>query len=626
MGWMQALYNTYEKAENLVGKEDDFGTTLLPIAHSTQNAQLEITIDIKGSFQGARIVGKGEEVTIIPVTEDSGSRSSGIAPHPLCDKLCYVAGDYVNFCEDKSGEYYASYMKQLEGWCEFGCHPYVKAVYLYVKKASLVKDLADSGILKLDGSGKLDASVKLGITAQPDAFVRFRIQTDPIRDIGLGEIWKEKQVYEDYIRYYLTKIEKKDLDYITGQYMPCSDKQPSKIRYSGDKAKIISANDSSGFTYRGRFAEKEEALSLGYIPSQKAHNALKWLIERQGYLRDGRVIVVWNPEQRKVPDWMADSLGLFGADDELEVDFADQYARNIIKAVRGGYCELDNKDTSIVVMAMDAATPGRLSLTYYRQISGSAFLNNLIDWHTSCIWRMSYRRGKDGKPVIMAPRVEDIVDAAFGHERNDFIKTDEKLKKATIERLLPCIIDGKRIPEDIVRAAVNNASRPLAYNMKNRKKVMDIACAMLNRKYKKSKEEDVMALDRDCDDRDYLYGRLLAVAHKMEFDTFSDEEKGKRETNADRYRSRMVRDPKRTWIQIEEKLGTYKRKLRYKTQVYYEKEFQQISDLCRPDDFKDSRKLNEQYLLGYNCELSYLYKSHKEDNVDKEEMVTEDDK
>jgi CRISPR-associated protein Csd1 len=53
------------------------------------------------------------------------------------------------------------------------------------------------------------------------------------------------------------------------------------------------------FTYRGRFKTKDkdsgynEAMSIGYETSQKIHNALKWIIRRQGYVRGGLCIVTW---------------------------------------------------------------------------------------------------------------------------------------------------------------------------------------------------------------------------------------------------------------------------------------------------------------------------------------------
>ena len=45
---------------------------------------------------------------------------------------------------------------------------------------------------------------------------------------------------------------------------------------------MISSNDKTNFTYRGRFHDVGEAYTISYEASQKIHNALKWLIERQG--------------------------------------------------------------------------------------------------------------------------------------------------------------------------------------------------------------------------------------------------------------------------------------------------------------------------------------------------------
>ena len=66
------------------------------------------------------------------------------------------------------------------------------------------------------------------------------------------------------------------------------------IRFPGDGAKLISSNDKEGFTFRGRFDKPAECLSIGYAASQKAMNALRWLIRRQGYLVDkSRVFLAW---------------------------------------------------------------------------------------------------------------------------------------------------------------------------------------------------------------------------------------------------------------------------------------------------------------------------------------------
>ncbi|WP_077610084.1 type I-C CRISPR-associated protein Cas8c/Csd1 [Clostridium sp. Marseille-P2415] len=613
MGYMQVLHETYDKSRAYVGRMDQKGCILLPIAHSTQNAQLEIVIGMSGEWKSARKVEKAEAVTIIPVTEDSGTRSSGIAPHPLFDKLCYIAGDYEKYSsKKKAAEFYQAYMDQLEEWVQAGCHVYVKAIYSYVKKGQLIEDLVKAGILILTEAGMLREDVKIEGIVQTDAFVRFRIQDENVP--GLGEVWKEQNVYDNYVNYYLKEFEKSGLDYITGQYLPCSEKQPSKIRNSADKAKLISANDSSGFTYRGRFTSKEEAVCVGYVPSQEAHNALRWLIERQGYRSYGMCVVTWNPEDEEVPDWLKDDTYdlAYAGQDILPPDLGEEYAQKIKLAIRGRYSKFEDPAKEIVVMALDAATPGRLSVTYYQQMRGSDFLNHLIYWHCSCCWIMSYKKAEAFWNKPMAPVPEDIVKAAYGVERNGLLQVDDKLMEDTLKRLMPCIVEGRSLPKDIVKSAFESACRPQAFGIYNRRKILEITCALIrkesqDRSKNKKGEFDSMSLERTNHDRDYLYGRLLATAHKFEYDTFTEAERGSRETNAERYRSRMVINPHKTWLMIDGRIQPYKRKLKIGLQVRYQKEFQDIYDMFKPGDFTAPGKLGVGFLIGYNCELSELW-------------------
>ena len=71
---------------------------LLPICHSTQQAQITIVVNHLGEFLRALVVPLSDCRTIIPCTERSGGRS-GTRPvnHPLCDKLQYVAGDFLDY-------------------------------------------------------------------------------------------------------------------------------------------------------------------------------------------------------------------------------------------------------------------------------------------------------------------------------------------------------------------------------------------------------------------------------------------------------------------------------------------------------------------------------------------------
>lgn len=612
MGWMQALSETYDKSRSLVGRLDEKECILLPIAHSRQNAQIEIVIGIHGDWKSAKRIEKADAVTMIPVTENSGSRANGIAPHPLFDKLCYVAGDYENYCSrKKAGEYFQAYIKQFEEWVQVGCHEYVKAVYSYVKKKQLIRDLTDNDILVLNENGELKEGVKIEGVVQTDVFVRFRIQDENVP--GLGEIWKEQAVYGDYVNYYQSRSENCELDYVTGERLPCSVKHAYKIRNSADKAKLISANDNYGFTYRGRFVSREAAVSVGDVSSQKAHNALRWLIERQGYRKYGMCVVTWNPDNEDVPDYLKMDAGdcAYAGQEIMDQELGEDYAGRISQVIRGRYKSIDDPAKEIVVMALDAATPGRLSITYYRQMSGSVLLDNLLFWYTSCCWKMNYKKN-NLRNKIMTPIPEEIVKAAYGVERKGFLEVEDRLMEASLKRLIPCMIEGKSIPRDMIKSAIENTCRPLAFGVMNRRMIMEVTCALIRKKSQdrsknKKGEFDDMALDHSNRNRDYLYGRLLATAHKVEYDTFSEEESGKRNTNAERYRSMMVRNPKKIWPLIDEKIQPYMRKLNVGLQVRYQQVLQEIYDSFETDDFSKTGKLGERFLIGYHCQLSELW-------------------
>ena len=101
MGWIERCCQTYEKNLDQVGKPSAsirFGwdaPILLPVAHTTQKVNVEISLTANGDFCMARVLQPDEMTTVIPCTEKSCARTSGAVPHPLVDKLQYIAGDYV---------------------------------------------------------------------------------------------------------------------------------------------------------------------------------------------------------------------------------------------------------------------------------------------------------------------------------------------------------------------------------------------------------------------------------------------------------------------------------------------------------------------------------------------------
>src|SRR5690606_16357893 len=101
------------------------------------------------------------------------------------------------------------------------------------------------------------------------------------------------------------------------------------------KAKIISGNDTSGCTFRGRFTDLSQAVGVSLEVTQKAHNALRWLIRKQGTILVDFVVVSWAVAGEAIPDPLADSaalLGLSGAasDDSADAGFTgEDFARRL---------------------------------------------------------------------------------------------------------------------------------------------------------------------------------------------------------------------------------------------------------------------------------------------------------
>lgn len=658
MNWIQSLYETYENCQNIIGiVEGENQVPLLPICHTTQKAQIEITLDSKGNFRRARIVGKDEARTIIPCTEKSAGRTSGEAAHPLCEKLQYLAADYKKFGGEKD-HYFTSYMKLLSSWVESGAHLKVRAIHEYIRKGNVIGDLVANSVLFTDEQRKLhiqrpfekekkdhkdifdllpggiDQKTGKLKSWQADAFIRFRVEIGS----DVAEVWNDPEVIQSWVNYYSSTKQTKAMCYVTGDERFLADQHPAKIRNDADKAKLIASgksvsgkgkitvDDGCGFTFLGRFTYPDQAATVGFETTQKAHFALRWLMSRQGYIIGDLGVVAWATSGLKVPQPIEDSFDALYGDLPHEgsktADTAQDVAIRLKKKIAGYRQEIGNR-ADVVVMAVDSATPGRLSIVYYRTLKGSEFLERIENWHNTCSWRHTYHsikvqdvKGKMKKiyvPFYGAPAPTDIAETAYGRS------LDDKLKKVTIKRLLPCIVDGYPIPRDLVESVVRRASNRAGLSGYDWNKALTIACA-LYRKLKYEKEKFDMSLDETRKTRDYLYGRLLAIADVMEERTLTEADK-KRPTNATRYMQQFSQRPFRTWKQIHELLIPYF--IRQGDKAYYYKWLiGQVEDMLTPEDFTSNKPLTGEYLLGYYCQRQKMWekkgKPADEENDDAE--------
>lgn len=131
-----------------------------------------------------------------------------------------------------------------------------------------------------------------------------------------------------------------------------------------------------------------------------------------------------------------------------------------------------------------------------------------------------------------------------------------------------------------------------------------------------------MALEQDRNTRDYLFGRLLAVADRIEGHALhlADE---KRDTNAAKLMQRFADHPHSTWRTIELSLAPYKTRLRSKSPgflVNMEKLIDGIVCTFNGQDFMSEARLSGEFLLGYHCQRQAL---RPKPESDKAEETTE---
>jgi CRISPR-associated protein Csd1 len=248
-------------------------------------------------------------------------------------------------------------------------------------------------------------------------------------------------------------------------------------------------------------------------------------------------------------------------------------------------------------MALDSATPGRMAITYYRELQASEFLGRIQSWHEHTAWPQNM--GKDRR-FIGAPAPGDIAEAAYGR------RVDEKLKKATVERLLPCIVDGRTIPRDLVTACALQAANPAGKNHWEWERCLGIACALV--RGSRREENYFMSLEEGRNSRDYLFGRLLAIAEKIESYALYLAKEG-RDTTAERLMQRFSDHPASTWRTIELALRPYMQRLQSSRPGYLYNLKCLLDDVIsrfQNDDFTRAGRLDAEFLLGYHCQRAAL--------------------
>ena len=653
MSWMQKLYRTYEYIQEQGLDDEDLA---LPF-HMSKAVHLKVILNDKAELVGAERFEVKKQVPI-QVTEKSSKRAgSAIAPYALHDGLQYIAktaGNYLTieylskvaekdngkkwkeflagtdedkkkFADTEKAKYkdcFEFYEKQLSGWTEFGNLKEINIVLQYIQKGSLIEDLLEKQIFSFK-----DNILSAG---KDDPFSLTIVWAVEISNDPHSDLWNKPCIQSRWIEYQESLIQKgrhKSLCCITGDLDYPTEAYP---KINGN-AKLVSANDDTGFTFRGRFygdkdnGDKSElgsqAVILGKNASQKAFSALKWLINRQGIRNGKQVILAWSNNCISDEDKLLSNLyqgddiytSLFAKD---KIDHSADLGLKTVEQLKKkfhGYKEklAVNEQISLLMVDEPSKTGGRMSLTFYQEKLRDDYFRDLDEWQDDFAWYQEYKSSW----IFAAPSLERIAEVVL--TKTEFEDKDRKSRRQLYARLLPVISGGKSvyIPYDLVQKSFQVACNPFANHRPedgekirsaNWQRNIGVACAL----YKgwRARHHDLsqrrtylMSLDTQNRSRDYLYGRLLAVAENTEsYALYLAGEK--RATTAERYIQRFAEHPFATWRNIELALKPYQERLRNNGKDTGAQAIGEIMELFATDDFTRDDKLSGEFLLGYHCQ------------------------
>lgn len=631
MSWMQRLYQTYDHINSLEDAKE-----LWPLAHFMKNAHIEIVINDDGNLKRIHLLQGKDALTLIPASESSAGRSgSKIAPHPLSDEIGYCAADYPEI----ESERYQAYYKQLTDWCNSAySHPKLKAIKSYLDKNCLWTDLQNNAIeFPLTFKNTSGQASKI---PPNKAFIRWRVETKLENYTGT---WEDQGLIESWIKYDAQVNTTFGFCTTNGEETRVANNHPRFIRHSGDGAKLISSNDSSGFTFRGKFLESTQVTGIGFEVTQKAHNALRWLISRQGVKKNGdQVIVAWAISGKKIPNPVADPFDFDDEDDlsvidatpesqpnekisnlNLSSDLGQRVALKLKLKIKGYQQNLGGTE-QLSIMAVDSATPGRMGVTYYQECLSKEYFSNLNAWYENFSWYQRYSK-EILQPTCKKPKSQVIwpisppapyvvAQAAYGKALTD------TLKKNIYARILPCIAEGCAFPIDVVNLCVARACNPNGGEHWEWERNVGVACALYRGYFSRHPKLELrrnfsMTLDITNQSRDYLYGRLLAVAEEIEHLALAVGGE-KRSTTAERFMQQFADRPFSTWRNIELALRPYMERLRNNRAGFLnnrQKELTDIMNLFDAEKFLDDKKLTGEFLLGYHCQKMTYRKTKPEE-------------
>lgn len=482
MNYTTSLLKLYEANKDRVGIEKSCGrdrtkkAILLPPYYDLLNINCEVVLTSEGDLVEIHTVPKDDAPTAVPVYQPS--RSSGVSPMALCERLDYL-------CPIKKKENrHKLYMEKLKAWkdSEFS-HPVLDAVYAYLKKETLWDDVA----------------AVLPKEAKNETLMRFTI----LFDKEAVHCWTDRTLQENFVNYIRSLGGEMGMDFLTGEETVLADKFPKRVRNPADNTTLISSNrtDFYDLVFTGIFSNKKQAFSVGSESSYKMLSALRWAIRTKGKHYGSEAVAVWCDPDIPAPAWDSSTYDLeqemSGKNTEDDSDVRMELSENVpeneteeskedtvfseqqVIHMLDGYRKKMPVGSRMTLLAVDTPSKennGRCSIVNHVELDGKLYLDNVERWHVEAGWVHSKfipvpNTEKERKRILFTgvPGINDVADLVYGTEINGskvgFGEKDsnnrDMFRKKTAQQLIPCIWYNRPIPTDLVQRIVTKASYPL---------------------------------------------------------------------------------------------------------------------------------------------------------------------
>ena len=626
MDFFTSLLKAYEKAEEigLVDQQNGDNPVLLPLYHTSLKSNGKNIISVKleqdGSLYKAEIMDAENQTIIFPVTSNSVARSgSNPAPHPLVDKFSY-------YVPELSQSQYDDFHKQLASWITYCEEGEVKDFLMKIQQFILQTDFLSNILYSLYGEHYQREGLKItysdsdGKNKTVDLsayFLEFSIvQFHGFKD---ESVTSYEALHQSFISFITANQDNLGTCNISGRMEQITNKHRGLM----GNAKIISVSNK-GEAYKGRFKEREDVFSVGYETSEKIHLMIKYLLENKNsstWLESSQYLINWFSDDlanESQLDIVKPAFNDLFEDDEDEKDslvFIKPNEEN--KKIGSSFFKgrkLFGNDATYYVAILNKTSNGRIALKYFRQVQVSQLLKNMETWQENYSWEA---KTKSGNYKLRTPTFNDIINVAYGVDRERYLELDnDSFKSEQYQQLVTALIDGRTIPNTIVKKLEDNIKQRQKYS-KHWYQVQQVSLAVLQKQYGR---EFTPMLDHQETDRSYLFGRLLAIYELFEAQRYAlDGSSQERITNAERYWNAYTGQPAKMMNHLENKIKPYEQVLKLnRTGIWHklEKERKEIIQLLTPlyANKEFTQPLDYKFIFGYYAEKQFYYTKQTKEN------------